>query len=235
MAEKRNYYENSIYNSSTTGTTKADSSIPDWKQPAQFFHWLLYLLKNPVNAIRQVTADSGIIKPLILVAINIASVFFASIICVVIINIRYSIYFSLVHIHSIGIIILAVMLALVFDFGFPVLLFVSTSIIFKEKTTFSKMLSITGGKIIIDSLFILAGSVLMLLGNFFFFISVITGNIISFTILITLYNKESRLVADKKVYSLSVAMAVISIIIIIILKAGLSFSTGSILSYASWF
>ncbi len=230
MAEKRNYYGNSVYNNSNTG-----SSTPGWKQPAQFFHWLVYFLKNPVNAARQLISDSDIIKPLVLVAINIASVFIASIICVVIMNIRYSLYFSWVHIPSTGIIIFAVLLALVFDFGFPGLLFVSTSIIFKERTTFSKMLSITGGKIIIDSLFILAGSVLMLFGSFFFFISVATGNIISFTILITLYNKESRLMADKKVYSLSVPVVVISIIIIIMLKAVLSFSIGNILNYTGWF
>lgn len=235
MAEKRNYYGNSVYNNSNTGSKDTGSSTPVWKQPAQFFHWLVYFLKNPVNAARQLISDSDIIKPLVLVAINIASVFIASIICVVIMNIRYSLYFSWVHIPSTGIIIFAVLLALVFDFGFPGLLFVSTSIIFKERTTFSKMLSITGGKIIIDSLFILAGSVLMLFGSFFFFISVATGNIISFTILITLYNKESRLMADKKVYSLSVPVVVISIIIIIMLKAVLSFSIGNILNYTGWF
>lgn len=231
MAEKRNYYENNIYNSSK----EAGSSVLYWKQPAQFFKWLSHLLKNPVNAIRQVMEDNDIIKPLILVIINIASVFLASIICVVIMNIRYSLYFSLVHIPYVGIIIFSVLLALVFDFGFPGLLFVSTSIIFKEKTTFSKMLSITGGKVIIDSLFIITGSVLMLFSSSFFFISIVTGNIISFTILATLYNEESSLAADKKIYSLSVPAAVISIITIIILKAVLSFSTGSILNYTSWF
>lgn len=182
MAEKRNYYGNSVYNNSNTG-----SSTPGWKQPAQFFHWLVYFLKNPVNAARQLISDSDIIKPLVLVAINIASVFIASIICVVIMNIRYSLYFSWVHIPSTGIIIFAVLLALVFDFGFPGLLFVSTGIIFKEKTSFYKMLYITRGKVITDLLFLLAGSAFMLLGSFFFFMFAVAGNIISFTIIIITY------------------------------------------------
>ncbi len=66
-------------------------------------------------------------------------------------------------------------------------MFVSTGIIFKEKTSFYKMLYITRGKVITDLLFLLAGSAFMLLGSFFFFMFAIAGNIISFTIIIITY------------------------------------------------
>ena len=118
-----------------------------------------------------------------------------------------------------GIIIITLLLALVFDFGFSGLLFVSTGIIFKEKTMFSKMLALTGVKVVTDSLFLLTGSLFMFLGNFFFFIFVIAGNIISLTTLIHVYNEESSLPANKKIYSISSALVIIYTIIMVIIKA----------------
>ena len=81
------------------------------------------------------------------------------------------------------------------------------------------MLALTGGKIVTDSLFLLAGSLFMLLGNFFFFISVAAGNIISITTLIYVYNEESSLPANKKIYSISGALVVTYTIIMVIIKA----------------
>lgn len=230
MLKKRNFDNRQDYNNT--------AAIPDafnWKQPSQVLHWIKHLIRNPVGTVRQMAAAEDIIPPLALVFINLISVFLASIICVIIINIRYSLYFSWIHIPSAGIIILALLLAAVFDFGFPGLLFVSTSIIFKEKTSFYKILSITGSKVITDSLFILAGSVFMLLGSFFFFLFAIAGNIISFAIIITVYNEEIHLPQTKKIYSISLSLIIISIVITIILKTFISVIAGNIFSYINLF
>lgn len=230
MLKKRNFDNRQDYNNT--------AAIPDafnWKQPSQVLHWIKHLIRNPAGTVRQMAAAEDIIPPLALVFINLISVFLASIICVIIINIRYSLYFSWIHIPSAGIIILALLLAAVFDFGFPGLLFVSTSIIFKEKTSFYKILSITGSKVITDSLFILAGSVFMLLGSFFFFLFAIAGNIISFAIIITVYNEEIHLPQTKKIYSISLSLIIISIVITIILKTFISVIAGNIFSYINLF
>lgn len=219
MVEKHNYYESGLYASKGTGKTTDSNAMPDWKQPSNILQWLVQLIKNPASAARQVAAGGNIKTSLILVAINLMSVLIASIIGVLVINIRYKLYFSLVNISLSGIIIIALLLALVFDFGFSGLLFVSTSIIFKEKTMFSKMLALTGVKVVTDSLFLLAGSLFMFLGNFFFFIFVAAGNIISLTTLIHVYNEESSLPAGKKIYSISGALVVIYTIIMVIIKA----------------
>lgn len=166
MAKKHNFYNRQDYNNNNIA---AITAAFNWKQPSQILQWLLKLIRNPVSAVRQVVDSGDISQPLVLFFINLISVFLASTICVIILNIRYSFYFSWIHISSAGIIILSVLLAAVFGFGFPGLLFVSTGIIFKEKTSFYKMFSLAGCKVIIDSIFILAGSVFMLFGNFFFF------------------------------------------------------------------
>ncbi|MCX4327613.1 MAG: hypothetical protein OSJ45_10005 [Lachnospiraceae bacterium] len=232
MVKKRNYYENSLYGNDTGNNTAESNICFNLKKPSQVLHWLIYLIKDPAGAIRQAAAVENMAQPLTLAGINVLSVFLASIICVVVMNVRYSFYFSWVHIPSAGIIIFSVLLATVFDFGFPGLLFVSTSIIFKEKTTFAKMLSLSGGKVIIDSVFILAGSVFMMLSNFFFLLFAIAGNIISFTALVTAYNKETKLPAAKKIYSFSGSLAIISIIMAIILKVVSPLFIGNIYSYA---
>ena len=234
MVEKHNYYENRLYASNSRNTVNSDVP-PDWKQPSELLHWLVQLIKSPYNAVKQAASGDNIKLPLILVAMNLISVLITSIICVIIMNIRYRLYFSWVHIPLSGIIIFTLLLAIVFDFGFSGLLFVSTSIIFKEKAPFSKMLALTGSKAVTDSLFLLAGSVFMLLGSFFFFLFTAIGNIISFTMLITVYNEETSLPADKKIYSLSVSLALISIFIMVIVKAVSSFFMGSILASLSLF
>lgn len=233
MVEKRNYYENSLCgNDAGNSTTESNVSF-NFKHPSQVLHWLMYLIRNPSGAIRQASAAENMVQPLIMAAINVISVFLASIICVIIMNIKYNFYLSWVHIPAAGIIVFAILLATIFDFGFPGLLFVSTNIIFKEKTTFAKMLSLTGGKVIIDSVFILAGSVSMLLSNFFFLLFAVAGNIISFTVLVTVYNEETRLPTAKKIYSISCPLAITSIIMLIILKAVSSLLMGNIYSYAN--
>ncbi len=219
MVEKHNYYENRLYTSTGAGEKAGSNAIPDWKQPLNFLRWLVQFVKNPAGAARQLAVGDNIQTSLILVAINLISVLTAGIICVIIMNIRYRLYFSWVNVSLSGIIIIGLLLALFFDFGFSGLLFVSTNIIFKEKTMFSKMLALTGGKIVTDSLFLLAGSLFMLLGNFFFFISVAVGNIISITTLIYVYNEESSLPANKKIYSISGALVVTYTIIMVIIKA----------------
>ena len=219
MVEKHNYYENRLYTSTGAGETAGSNAIPDWKQPLNFLRWLVQFVKNPASAAGQLAAGDNIQTSLILVAINLISVLTAGIICVIIMNIRYRLYFSWVNVSLSGIIIIGLLLALFFDFGFSGLLFVSTNIIFKEKAMFSKMLALTGGKIVTDSLFLLAGSLFMLLGNFFFFISVAAGNIISITTLIYVYNEESSLQTNKKIYSISGALVVTYTIIMVIIKA----------------
>lgn len=218
MVEKRNYYEKGLYASNSAEEKAGSNVIQDWKQPLDFLRWLVQLIKNPASAARQVAAGDNIKAPLILVAMNLVSVLTAGIICVLIINIRYRLYFTWFNISLSGIIIFALLLAIVFNFGFSGLLFVSTNIIFKEKTTFSKMLALTGGKAVTDSLFLLAGSLFMFLGNFFFFIFVAAGNIISITTLIFIYNEESSLPANKKIYSISGALAVTYAVIMVIIK-----------------
>ncbi|MCI9079598.1 MAG: hypothetical protein HFH68_11885 [Lachnospiraceae bacterium] len=234
MAKEHNYYENGLYASNNTEKT-ANSNIPlDWKQPSHFLHWLVQLIKNPAGAARQV-AGADIKTSLILIAINLIAVLVASVIFVIIINIKYRLYLSWVNISLSGIIILALLLALVFDFGFSGLLFVSTSIIFKEKTTFSKMLALVAGKVTTDSIFLLTGSVFMLLGSFFFFIITTVGNILSVTTLIYVYNENSSLPSDKKIYSISIALAAIYIIMMVIIKAVPSLFIGNILNFTNIF
>lgn len=232
MSEKRNFNNTQDYNNNNI------TAIPvvfNWKQPSQMVQWMLQFIRNPVSAVRRVVSSGDISQPLAMVFINLISVFIASVICVIILNIRYSLYFSWLHIPSAGIIIFSLLLAAIFDFGFPGLLFVSTGIIFKEKTSFYKMLSITGGKVITDSLFLLAGSAFMLLGSFFFFLFAIAGNIISFAIIITIYNEEISLPQTRKIYSISIPLIIISIIIIIILKIFTSLLAGNIFSYINLF
>lgn len=233
MVKKRNYYENSLYGNDAENSTSKNNASFNFKQPSQVLHWLMYLIRNPAGAIRQASSAENMVQPLIMAAINVISIFLASIIFVIIMNIKYSFYLSWVHIPAAGIVVFTVLLATVFDFGFPGLLFVSTSIIFKEKTTFAKMLSLTGGKVITDSVFILAGSVSMLLSNFFFFLFAVAGNIISFTMLVTVYNEETKLPTAKKIYSFSGSLAITSIIMIIIFKTVSSLLMGNIYSYAS--
>lgn len=232
MLKKCNFDNRQDYNNSTNTAIPA---VFDWKQPSQVLHWIKQLIRNPASTVGQMAAAEDITQPLVLVFINLISVFLASIICVIILNIRYSLYFSWIHIPSAGIVILALLLAAVFDFGFPGLLFVSTSIIFKEKTSFYKILSITSGKVITDSLFILTGSVFMLLGSFFFFMFSIAGNIISLAIIITVYNEAIHLPQTKKIYSISISLIIISIIIIIILKTFTSILAGNIFNYINLF
>lgn len=228
MAKKRNFDNRQDYNNSNIAAMPAAF---DWKKPSQVFHWLLYFIRNPASAVKQVLAAEDITQPLALVFINLISIFITSIICVIVLNIRYSLYFSWIHIPSAGIIILTLLLAAVFDFGFPGLLFVSTGIIFKEKTSFYKMLSMAGGKVIIDSVFILAGSVFMIFGSFFFFLFAIAGNILSFAVLITIYNEEINLPQIKKIYNISLSLTIIYITIIIICKVFTSVLAGNIYSY----
>lgn len=187
MVEKHNYYGSGLYASNNTEKTAGSNAMPDWKQPSNVLQWFVQLIKNPASAARQVAAEGNIKTSLILIAINLISVLITSIIFVLVINIRYRLYFSWINIFLPGIIIITLLLALVFDFGFSGLLFVSTGIIFKEKTSFYKMLYITRGKVITDLLFLLAGSAFMLLGSFFFFMFAVAGNIISFTIIIITY------------------------------------------------
>ena len=219
MVEKHNYYGSGLYASNNTEKTAGSNAMPDWKQPSNVLQWFVQLIKNPASAARPVAAEGNIKPALILIAINLISVLITSIIFVLVINIRYRLYFSWINIFLPGIIIITLLLALVFDFGFSGLLFVSTGIIFKEKTMFSKMLALTGVKVVTDSLFLLTGSLFMFLGNFFFFIFVIAGNIISLTTLIHVYNEESSLPANKKIYSISSALVIIYTIIMVIIKA----------------
>lgn len=203
----------------------------NWRQPSQLFNWILHLVRNPASTAREIAGSRGMAFPLILVAMNIASVFVASIICIVAIKVRYSSYLLWVHIPFAGIIILAVLMATVFDFGLAGLLFVSTDIIFRQNTTFAKMLSMVSAKVAIDSIFVLAGSVLMFISNFFFSLCIIAGNIISFTILVTVYNEEVEIPSLKKLYSFSLSVTVIFIVLLVLLKAVSSFAVGSVLSY----
>lgn len=228
MVEKHNYYESGLYASNNTRETAGSDAMPDWKHPSHFMHWLVQLIKNPASTARQLVTCGNIKMSLILIAMNLLSVLISGIICVLAMNIRYRLYFSWFNISLSGIIIISLLLALVFDFGFSGLLFVSTSIIFKERTTFSKMLALTGGKIATDSLFLFAGSLFMFLGNFFFFIFAFAGNTISIATLIFVYNEESRLPASKKIYSISGALAVIYAIMMVIARTLLPLLVGNI-------
>lgn len=228
MLENNNFYGDGL---NGTGNTRCSHVAFNWKHPSGFPKWLWQLIKNPTRAAQPVVQSDDITQPLVLTILNIISVFLAAVISMVIMGIRYSIYMSWLHISLAGIVIFATASAAAFDFGFPGLLFVSTGIIFREKTTFSKMLSLSGCKVIIDSIFILAGSLLMLPGNFFFFISVFIGNILSFAMLVTLYNEEIHLPPAKKIYCLSGSFAAITIVILILLKAVFPVLTSNILSY----
>lgn len=225
MTNNSNVYENEASSVTTF----------NWRQPSQLFNWIKYLIKNPVGASRQIAAAEVFALPLAIIAMNITAVFIASIICVVAANTRYSFYLSWLHIPLAGVVTLAVLMAAVFDFGFAGLLFVSTNIIFGQKTAFSKMLSMVSCKVAIDSLFILVGSVFMFISSFLLYPFIIVGNIISFTVIITVYNEEIELSPIKKLYGFACPVAVISVIMLVLFKAISSFIAAGMYGYMNWF
>lgn len=99
---KRNFNTTQDYNNSNITAIPAEFN---WKQLSQMVQWMLQFIRNPVSAVRQVAVPGDISQPLDMVFINLISVVIASIICVIILNIRYSLYFSWIHIPSAGIII----------------------------------------------------------------------------------------------------------------------------------
>ncbi len=222
-----------VNNSNTYEHETCGSSIAfNWRQPLQLLRWFLYLIKNPSGAARQIAASEVIAQPLVIITVNIIAVFIASIVCAAVINARHF-YLSWVHIPLAGTAVISALMAAVFDFGLAGLLFVNTGIIFRQKTTFARMLSIVSGKVAIDSLFILAGTVFMLINTLFFFLFAITGNIISFTLIITLYNEETELPPPKKLYGFSLPLAIVFVILLVLLKAVSSFSVSG-MSYIGW-
>lgn len=219
MVKNCNYFEN---DDSKKNPVKCSEAVFNWQKPLQVIQWFFHLIRSPIDAIRLLVLSGETAGPVALIILNVISVFIASILCVIFMKLKYSLYFSWIHIPSAGIILLMTLFSAIFDFGFAGLLFVSTSIIFKGKAGFTKILSMVSGKVIIDSVFILAGSILMLIGNFFFFSSVMIGNILSITILITIYNEEIKLPSLKKIYSFSAAFAASFIIMIIMWRIAMS-------------
>lgn len=218
--------ENSnVYGGHETGSSAAEFN---WKQPSQLFSLLLQFVKNPLEAARQIVYSEVIALPFVLVAINIITIFVASIICIIATKIKYGFYLSLIHIPLAVIVMMTVFVSAIFDFGLAGLLFISTNLIFKHKIGFLKILSMVGSKVVIDSIFMLVGSIFVFISSFFFYIFIITGNIISFAVLITVYNEE-ELSPLKKLYSFSFSTVVVSIMLFSLLKILSSFL--AVLSY----
>ena len=120
MVEKHNYYGSGLYASNNTEKTAGSNAMPDWKQPSNVLQWFVQLIKNPASAARQVAAEGNIKTSLILIAINLISVLITSIIFVLVINIRYRLYFSWINIFLPGIIII-IYIKYPLNFSFPVM------------------------------------------------------------------------------------------------------------------
>ena len=106
--------------------------------------------------------------------------------------------------------------AAAYDFGFAGLLYLSTRCFFKEDTSYGKMLAIVGGKVLLDSVFIVAGVVIMILSSQLGMFVISFGMIFTTIISIMAYNKVSTLSDTKKVYGYFIAYAILVLIIMLV-------------------
>ncbi len=189
--------------------------VLDWRQPANIVKYFTALFKNPVEMMSRFALSGDMASSIALIIMNIIAVFISGIMLAISFRLRYGMYMSWLHISGIGIIAVMVLLSVVFDFGLAGILFLSTGTIFKEETTFSKMLALTASKVAMDSVFIFLGGVLSVISTFFFILLIVAGNILSFAVLILSYGEITDISYPKKLYSIAGSVSVIMIIMVI--------------------
>lgn len=174
------------------------------------------LFKDPIGTVKRIADENKLMPPMIMVIINIVVIYLVSVISMVTVRIKLGDYAEWISIPYVRIVLTTTILAAIYDFALAGALFLSTKVFFKEETTFPKMLSIVGSKVILDSIFIIIGAIFMILNRTLGMLIIAVGMMFTTIIFIMSFQKISVLTDAKKFYALFIGMVMQTIVMVII-------------------
>lgn len=174
------------------------------------------MFKKPIGEIKDMANSDNLMTGLSAVITNMVVILLLSIIAMITVHIKLGEFSSFIKIPYVQIVFMAVVLSAIYDFGLAGSMFLTVKAFFKENTSFAKMLSIVGGKVLLDSVFIAAGCILAILNGSLGLFIIALGMIFSSIVLIIGFYEVSALGSEQKVFAYFIALIIFVIALSII-------------------
>lgn len=193
------------------------------------------LFKDPIGTTVRIADENKMTMPLIMVITNIVVIFLLAVICMLTVRIRLGEYSSWLSIPYVKIVLVMTILSAIFDFALAGALMLSVKVFFKEETSFAKMLALVGTKVLLDSIFIIAGVILAMISAPLGTVVIGAGMVFTSLIFIMSFQKLSALSDTKKFYALFAAV-IMQVVVMAIVYAVIARSVlGGLSSALSYF
>lgn len=182
------------------------------------------LFKNPVEEIRSLAGEGSLAAPLGMIVANILAVLVLSVIVMLAINGKLrgelGAYVKELDLPYAKAVLFFTVTAIVVNFAQAACLFASEKLLFRGAFTPGAALSLTGGKALIDTLFLIAGVVFAMFSPKFGLAFILIGDLLTSSILAVSYTELSQLPQPQKVYSYFAAQFVFAIVVLVLCLIG---------------
>lgn len=184
-------------------------------QGANVFKKMVDIFKSPIRTVKQIADAQDKAAAFSMVITNVLVLSIITLIACVSANSKLDGWFEI----PVAKMVLTVLLtATGVDFALAACLWLTTKYFFREDVSFIKMLSVTGAKLLIDSVFIVAGSILAIVSVQIGMVIFGLGSLFTMLLFIQSYTEVSTLDKDKKFYALTVALAIFAVIVVFLVS-----------------
>lgn len=188
-------------------------------QGANVFKKMIDIFKSPISTVKQIADAQDKAAAFSMVITNVLVLSIVTLIACVSANSKLDGWFEI----PVAKMVLTVLLTSVgVDFALAACLWLTTKFFFKEEISFIKMLSVTGAKLLIDSVFIVVGSILTIVSAEMGMLIFGLGSLFTMVLFIQSYAEVSTLSKDKKFYAMTVALAIFAVIAVVFISVCLN-------------
>jgi hypothetical protein len=164
------------------------------------------LFKDPIGTTEKIAEKNDMTLPLAMVITNIVFIFLISIIAMIVVRVKLGDWAEWVSIPYVKIVLVVTILSAIFDFALAGVTVLSAKVFFKDDMSFAKALSLSGTKVLIDTVVILAALILTVLSPAVGVAVLSLGMFFTTLMFITSYQQVCKLSMTKKFYSLFVTL-----------------------------
>lgn len=181
-------------------------------QGANVFKKMIDIFKSPISTVKQIADAQDKAAAFSMVITNVLVLSIITLIACVSANSKLDGWFEI----PVAKMVLTVLLTSAgVDFALAACLWLTTKFFFKEEVSFIKMLSVTGAKLLIDSVFIVVGSILAIVSAEIGMMIFVLGSLFTMVLFIQSYAEVSSLSKDKKFYAMTVALAIFAVVVVV--------------------
>lgn len=199
-------------------------------QGANVFKKMIDIFKNPIGAVKQIAATEDKVSAFSMVITNVLTLSIITLIVCLAFNSEAG---GLIKLPVAKMVLTVLFTAAAADFALAACLWVATKFFFKEDVSYIKILSVTGAKLLIDSVFVILGSILTIVSAKIGIFIYAVGSIFTTVLFVQSYAEVSTLDKDKKFYAMTIAMTLFIILVVVFTSLCLKDTMDSIKSISN--